>query len=199
MPLRIVESSNYRKHTSSNLLQRWLIQRFHHSAAAMLQGISARTVLDAGCGEGFGMRSVLARHGYSFGVDQSLEALRIAQHISPEKAFSAGDLLHLPFGNRSFDLIMCLEVLEHIERPQRALAELCRISNGWLLLSVPHEPFFRGANFLRGKNVQAWGNDPGHINHWSARGFATFVSQQCQIVKQQQSFPWTLILCKIRQ
>jgi hypothetical protein len=57
---------------------------------------------------------------------------------------------------------------------------------------------FRGANFLRGKNMHAWGNDPGHVNHWSARGFAQFVARQCQIVEQRQSFPWTLVLCRKR-
>jgi hypothetical protein len=65
-------------------------------------------------------------------------------------------------------------------------------------LSVPHEPLFRGANFLRGKNMQDWGNDPGHVNHWSAQGFAQFVGQQCRVVEQRQSFPWTLVLCQSR-
>jgi 2-polyprenyl-3-methyl-5-hydroxy-6-metoxy-1,4-benzoquinol methylase len=192
----IEASSNFRKHTSGNPVQRRLIGRFHARAAGMLADLQVRRVLDAGCGEGFGMRSVLAAHPNAIGMDQQIEALQVARHISPSNIFSVGDLLALPFQDSEFDLVICLEVLEHIEQPERALSELCRVSNRWLLLSVPHEPLFRGANFLRGKNMHDWGNDPGHVNHWSARGFAQFVARQCRIVDQRQSFPWTLALCQ---
>jgi 2-polyprenyl-3-methyl-5-hydroxy-6-metoxy-1,4-benzoquinol methylase len=194
----IEASSNFRKHTSGNPLQRRLIGQFHATASGMLHNLPVRRVLDAGCGEGFGMRNVLAEHPHTIGMDREVEALQVARHISPGNSFSVGDLLALPFRDREFDLVVCLEVLEHIERPERALSELYRVSNSWMLLSVPHEPLFRGANFLRGKNMHDWGNDPGHVNHWSARGFARFVAQHCRIIAQRQSFPWTLVLCQKR-
>jgi 2-polyprenyl-3-methyl-5-hydroxy-6-metoxy-1,4-benzoquinol methylase len=189
-------SSNFQKHTSGNPLQRMLIERFHRTAAAMIAEIPAQHVLDAGCGEGFGLRSILAQRPRVVGMDYELEALQVAKRLTAIGDFSVGDLRSLPFRANQFDLTICLEVLEHIERPEHALAELCRVSGGWMLLSVPHEPLFRGANLLRGKNVQAWGNDPGHINHWSARGFARFVGRQCRVVERRQSFPWTLVLCQ---
>lgn len=191
-------SSNLRKHQSSNFAQRWLIERFHATAAALLVQANPRSILDAGCGEGIAMQTLLARQtGYVAGLDGSLGALQIAEHINPAKSFINGDLTGLPFPSDSFDLVVCMEVLEHLDQPERGLAELCRVSSRWLLLSVPHEPLFRGANFLRGKNMRAWGNDPGHVNHWTSRAFLRFVSRQCQVVACRRSFPWTLVLCRV--
>lgn len=131
------------------------------------------------------------------GLDGSPQAAQIAGQLNPGRGFTAGDLYALPFPDRSFDLVVCLEVLEHLEEPKDGLRELIRVSAGWLLLSVPHEPLFRGANFLRGKNVAAWGNDPGHVNHWSHRSFLRFVGQECRVVASRTSFPWSLALCTV--
>ena len=198
IPLDSYTSSNLRKHTNPNPIQRWLLQRFHRAANELLLRTDARRVLDAGCGEGFAMRSVLGDSGAAVvGLDGSAGALRVAGRLNPGRAFAAGDLLDLPFPSGSFDLVVCMEVLEHLPDPGRGLAELVRVSGGWLLLSVPDEPLFRGANFLRGKNVRAWGNDPGHVNHWSSRAFLRFVSSRCRVVASRRSFPWTLALCRV--
>ncbi|NJP05725.1 MAG: class I SAM-dependent methyltransferase [Chloroflexaceae bacterium] len=189
-------SSNLRKHTHSGRLHRWLLARFHAAVGSLLDRTDARQILDAGCGEGFAMQWLSQQPYPMVGLDYSLEALTLAERCNPTCRFTAGDLLGLPFADKQFDLVLCLEVLEHLEYPERGLAELGRVSRRWLLLSVPHEPFFRGANFLRGKNMAAWGNDPGHINHWSARQFRAFVASQYQIVACRLSFPWTIILCR---
>lgn len=194
-------SSNLQKHTSTNPLQRYLLGRFHHAAAALIAEAypTPRRVLDAGCGEGFAMREMLSLGSADIvGLDGSPGALQVADQLNPGVRFAAGDLLNLPFPERSFDLVLCMEVLEHLDDPRRGLRELCRVSDHWLLLSVPNEPLFRGANFLRGKNVHAWGNDPGHVNHWSARSFLRFVQPNCRVVAWRTSFPWTLALCSVR-
>lgn len=191
-------SSNMQKHISGNPLQRWLLDRFHATAVELMVDVRATTVLDAGCGEGFGMRAVLGESTRAVGLDYSAAAARLARAQNTAALFASGDVTRLPFADNTFDLVLCMEVLEHLVSPEIGLAELCRVSQRWLLLSVPNEPLFRGANFLRGKNMQAWGNDPGHLNHWSSRGFERFVGQQCQIVQVRRSFPWTLLLCRVR-
>jgi 2-polyprenyl-3-methyl-5-hydroxy-6-metoxy-1,4-benzoquinol methylase len=192
-------SSNLRKHTNPNPIQKWLLARFHRTAAALLAQTKACNILDAGCGEGFGIYHTVAGQQKSVvGVDETASALQIARQLNPSGSFVGGDVLQLPFPSRSFDVVMCMEVLEHLLQPDQGLAELCRVSRSWLLLSVPNEPFFRGANFLRGKNVRAWGNDPGHVNHWSSQSFLRFVTRQCSVVTWSASFPWTLALCRVR-
>lgn len=193
-------SSNLRKHTNPNPLQQYLLARFHRRAVALIREVAPAParILDAGCGEGFAMREVVGDGpAQAVGLDGSAGAVRLAQELNPRHRFMAGDLYGLPFPDRRFDLVICMEVLEHLDTPERGLAELCRVSAGWLLLSVPNEPLFRGANFLRGKNVRALGNDPGHVNHWSARRFVRFVSGHCTVVRVATSFPWTLALCRV--
>ncbi|HWQ15529.1 MAG TPA: class I SAM-dependent methyltransferase [Roseiflexaceae bacterium] len=190
-------SSNLRKHTSGNPLQRALIARFHRAVAQLAAQTGARRALDAGCGEGFGLQAALVpSFPAALGLDLSVESLQFARRLNPASPFVAGSLTALPFPDGAFDLVACLEVLEHLERPEQGLEELCRVSARWLLLSVPNEPLFRGANFLRGKNMRQLGNDPGHLNHWSARSFERFVARRCHVVARRQPFPWTLVLCQ---
>lgn len=200
LPAEGYTSSNLRKHTNPNPVQRLLLDRFHEVAASLLDLVvpAPRRILDAGCGEGFAMRAVLAATPAEVvGLDGSPGALRMAAALNPGRAFAAGDLYALPFSDRSFDLVVCMEVLEHLEEPARGLRELCRVSARWLLLSVPDEPLFRGANFLRGKNLRAWGNDPGHVNHWSAASFLRFVGVHAAVTASRTSFPWTIALCRV--
>ena len=59
LELRTSLSSNYRKHTATNPVQRALIDRFHRKIVAEVVALSPRTFLDAGCGEGFVARRIL--------------------------------------------------------------------------------------------------------------------------------------------
>jgi SAM-dependent methyltransferase len=192
-------SSNLRKHLSANPVQRWLIARFHRTVAAMLAHADPGMALDAGCGEGLAIRDVVGRRRIPvFGLDGNVDALRVAKQLNPDVRGVAGDLLHLPFPDGTFDIVLCLEVLEHLGDPRAGLAELCRVSRRWLLLSVPNEPFFMSANLLRARNVRAWGNDPGHVNHWSSKAFERFVEQRCRVRRRRTSFPWTIVLAEVR-
>jgi len=198
LPAQSYTSSNLQKHTSTNPLQQWLLRRFHRVAADLVLTTGAHTILDAGCGEGLAMHYVLRGMTMpTVGVDESYGALQIAQQLHHHRSFAASDVLNLPFPDRSFELVICMEVLEHLPEPERGLAELRRVSSRWLVLSVPNEPLFRGANFLRGKNVRAWGNDPGHLNHWSARSFTRFAATQSRVDVVLRSFPWTLVRCRV--
>ncbi len=77
----------------------------------------------------------------------------------------------LPFADDEFDLAAAIEVLEHVPDPEPTVAEMARVAKRHLLVSVPHEPLWRMLNVARGAYVRDLGNTPGHVNHWSRRGF----------------------------
>jgi ubiquinone/menaquinone biosynthesis C-methylase UbiE len=108
--------------------------------------------------------------------------------------FGVGDLREMPYGDDRFDLVMCLEVLEHLPDPHKGLCELRRVTSAHCLISVPHEPFFRATNFLRGRHVPAWGRDPEHLQHWTARQFRRLVERYFEIERFVYSFPWVIAL-----
>lgn len=192
---------NLQKHLNPNPLQKWLLARFHAKIAALIRSTGARSVLDVGCGEGFTMRelreeSVLAGVK-ALGLDFNAVALRWnwQNGMSQTPLFQA-DIHHLPFASASFDLVYSLEVLEHLPDSAVGLRELKRVSKDYVLLSVPHEPLFRGMNFLRGKHIAAWGNDPEHLHNYSGRAFARLVSAALTIITHIYSLPWQIVLAK---
>jgi 2-polyprenyl-3-methyl-5-hydroxy-6-metoxy-1,4-benzoquinol methylase len=108
-------------------------------------------------------------------------------------SFAPASAYDLPFDDGSFDCVCALEVLEHLERPRDALAEMARVASRTLLVSVPREPLWRLSHVVAGRDVRALGNTPGHINHWSSRGFRQLVSSYGSVRAVARPFPWTIV------
>jgi len=102
----------------------------------------ATNVLDVGCGLGHGLLAV--RHylpaAALTGLDFSTVALAHARSLLPAATFVAGDLYATPFADGAFDLVLCLETLEHVLDPTAALGELRRLCapGGRVVLTVPN-------------------------------------------------------------
>ena len=189
---------NLQKYLNRNPLQRFLIWYFHRRVGELVAAIGASAILDIGCGEGFTIDRLLSVDGHLpiQGLDYDFPALLQAKEKYPQILFEMGDIRRLPFAADSFELVLCLEVLEHLPDPSPALRELRRVSSRHCLISVPHEPFFRLANLLRGKNIGAWGNDPEHLHNWRAGQFIRMVGDYFQVDRVLYPFPWVLALCR---
>lgn len=190
-------STNFVKHTSKNPIQQFLINNFYSSLVSVAKSLNPKTILDAGCGEGFTMdRLSKSKVGEKLeGIESSNEAISLAKRLFPHLLIKKGSAYNLPYKNDSFDLVICTEVLEHLDDPKKALKEALRTSKKNILISVPNEPFFMLSNFLRGKNILRLGNDPGHINHWTFISLQNFLKENgVRIKKTKLAFPWTIIL-----
>jgi 2-polyprenyl-3-methyl-5-hydroxy-6-metoxy-1,4-benzoquinol methylase len=191
------------KYEASNPVVRHLLSRFLRRVDQAASSLAPASVLDVGCGEGI-VTERLARllsPAQVLGVDAGEAHLaeewrsRSAGNLS----FATGSAYDLPFEQGSFDLVCCIEVLEHLERPRDALAEMRRVAGRALLLSVPNEPSWRISHFLAGRNVRSLGNTPGHINHWSRRAFAELASDYGRLEKVESVFPWTLVVAGVAE
>lgn len=189
--------TNFVKHTSKNPIQKFLINNFYSSLISLIKPLSPKTVLDVGCGEGFTMdKLVKSEIGEKIeGVEYSKDALTLGKKLFPNLAFKEGSIYKLPYKDGSFDLVVCTEVLEHLEEPSKALKEMLRVSKKYLAISVPNEPLFMLSNLLRGKNLSKFGNDEGHINHWSPLSLKKYLKKNgLKIEKIRFPFPWITIL-----
>lgn len=189
--------SNFIKHTSQNPLQRILINNFYRTLIKVIKPLNAKTILDIGCGEGFSLQKISENKiGEKLeGIDYSKDAIKIGKNLFPKLNLKQGSIYNLPYKNNAFDLVICTEVLEHLENPQKGLLEIKRVSKKYMLLSIPNEPFFMISNLLRGKNVMRFGNDKEHIQHWTIFSFERFIKQHnINIKKVNLPFPWTLVL-----
>src|SRR3990167_11090783 len=123
-------TSNYRKHTSKNPLQKLLINNFFNSLLAAIKDLKVDSVLDVGCGEGFTLNKLSENKiGKRLeGVDFLETAIELGRKIHPNLILSQGDIYKLKYQDNSFDLVMATEVLEHLKDPKRGLKELIRVS-----------------------------------------------------------------------
>lgn len=196
-------SENIRKYASPNPLVQWALHGFLLKVGALVEQCAPRTILDVGCGEGLmgsylrGQRGGGRGHRY-VGVDGSWHALKAAARLNPDADFFCTEMPSLGFRGGSVDLVLCLEVLEHVPDPVAALEELRRVASRRCLISVPHEPFFRLANFLRGRHLQQWGNHPEHLSRWGPDSFRVLLSRSFHVTELYRPFPWLLALCERR-
>jgi trans-aconitate methyltransferase len=102
---------------------------------------------DVGCGGGSITERIreAIQPAHAAGYDSNSDLIETAAKIFPEISFRVWDLTQTSVPERTYDLVTCLETLEHIEDYQAALSNLLRISSGTLLITVPIELGLLGA------------------------------------------------------
>jgi len=139
-----------------------------------LETYHQRRIADVGCGPGYFLwllHNELAAKGYQtagmFGFDYSLAALEIARQVLPEAEFHYMDIYNICASlEEQFDIVVCIDVLEHLLYPERGLRNLVRMlrPQGILLLAVPNGRY----DFFAG-----------HINFWSPESWRIFLETTC--------------------
>jgi len=197
---RVRARPNFRKHASKNPLQRWLLGRFYREVtnlmAEALAGNPRPLVVDVGAGEAFIAGRLDLRRIWYVGLDPDPVAAAFAVSRFGA-AYVIGDGARLPFRSEAADLVLCLEVLEHLADPEAALVELCRVGRR-VILSVPHQPWFALANLARGKNLRRLGDDPDHRHFWTAGRFLGWAGRRLKIERVRFPFPWLVLLGRPR-
>lgn len=191
-------SSNLRRYTTENALYRWHMRAVHRRIVAYVQAANPNRVLDAGCGEGFGLYH-LARRAPSLslvGVDINREAVKYARTRFGEVAtFEQGTIFDLPYAAGAVDLVLCSEVLEHLRAPGRAVAELKRVARTHVLITVPLEPIFQTLNTLG--QWLGLSDDPGHVQHWRPAAFRAFIHEHFDEAVFDRMHVYQLALCGV--
>lgn len=194
------------KYGSANPVVRRIMRGFTDRLERYVDRAAPASIHDVGCGEGYWALR-WARRGVPYrGTDFAATVIDLARANARSTGLDPGmfavrSVYDLSEADDRADLVVCCEVLEHLRDPRAALARLAAVTGRHLILSVPREPLWRTLNVLRGAYLRDMGNTPGHVQHWSRRGFVRFVGAGLpgfDIVDQCAPLPWTMLLCRRR-
>ncbi len=154
--------------------------------------IEALKILDIGCASGYLTFQIATffPNAEVVGIDSYKRAIEYGQKIYPNIKFKVGDAHKLPFSNENFDLITCIETLEHVEAPEEVIREIkrCLKKNGKVLIGQDTDNLLFKIIWLiwtksRGK---VWHNS--HIHPYGAKDLEKLI-KRCglRIVKKKLS------------
>lgn len=192
--------NHYDKYASKNPIERRMMSGFFSSLDSLIDSLDPRSILEVGVGEGEVLQRVMRRFPSATAKGVDLPDDSLPRHWD-ERSLDCefGDATALRFADASFDLVLAIEVLEHVPEPDRALREIARVARGHVVLSVPREPIWRIGNMARRRYLGQFGNTPGHVNHWSSRGFASFVGSRFDVEQVVKPLPWTMVRAAVRR
>jgi len=197
----IVVGNAYDKYGSRNPVVRWMMNGFEQSLSRLVQQAGAKDIHEVGCGEGYWVMKWRHQGFAARGSDFSSRVIELAASNAREQGlpadiFQQRSIYDLAPGVDAAGLVVCCEVLEHLECPEAGLRALQGIVQKHVILSVPREPLWRVLNVARGQYLSACGNTPGHLQHWSKSTFVELVSRYFNILKVETPLPWTMVLCR---
>lgn len=191
--------NHFDKEAATNPIERRLVAGFTAALEDLLPDVAA-DVLEVGCGEGHQLQKVLKSVGAERVVGLDLVDVELEGSWAglEDVQLLWGSAYQLPFPSRSFDLVLALEMLEHVDEPDTVLAEIARVATGPVIISVPWEPVWRVGNLARGRYVKDLGNTPGHIQHYSRRAIKARIERHLDVLAVRRPFPWTFVLAHAR-
>jgi 2-polyprenyl-3-methyl-5-hydroxy-6-metoxy-1,4-benzoquinol methylase len=138
-------------------------------------------LIDIGCGLGDVLSSIPARYN-RYGMDYSVDNVeRAKRRLSGNADIRQGTIYDIPFSSESMDLCLCLEVLEHIEKDDKAVREIARLlKNGGLLISSVPYTFYWPEYFRL----------MGHYRHYTRESFQDLLSEAgFKIIRYLPNYP----------
>jgi 2-polyprenyl-3-methyl-5-hydroxy-6-metoxy-1,4-benzoquinol methylase len=198
-----VTGNTFDKYGTTNPVFRRLVMTFQRQLGQLFESVDPASVLDVGCGEAVLTHQWAVARPATRVVGFDLEDPAILAVWEKRRAPNLEYRIlraqePFPFAAGEFGLATAIEVLEHVPDPEHTVAEMARCARGGhLLVSVPREPLWRGLNMARGTYLRELGNTPGHLNHWSRRGFAALLSRHGEVVETRSPLPWTMLLVRV--
>lgn len=151
----------------------------------LLRARRARNFLDVGSGPGTKLAELIAPLCSDLVMIDQPSIREVAAQCVPAARFFEADLdsLDLDLG-RSFDLIVCADVLEHLKHPDECLrfihAHLA--PDGRAVLSTPERDHLRGRSCMQSLH-------PEHVREWNTSEFRSFVERSGLLVESQHWMP----------
>ena len=149
----------------SGAVGEWMLAMQEKITRRLLRGLAGASVLDVGGGHGQ-LAVPLARDGWNVTVLGSDESCRHRVRSVVDAGacrFVVGNVIALPFPDKSFDVVLCFRLLTHCERWPELVRELCRVARRAVIVDYPTgqslnavAPALFGAKKKFEKNTRTW-------------------------------------------
>ncbi|MDD5063197.1 MAG: class I SAM-dependent methyltransferase [Phycisphaerae bacterium] len=126
-----------------------IIRLYRWKTVRKLLDPNAKNLLDIGCSELFFYDKLKDKYDVT-----AADSHPTSELIKKE------DIQNLSFPDKSFDIVICQQVLEHVFDPVKAIYELRRVTRKQLIISVPYEPFFTLCRCLVWEKNHLWAITP---------------------------------------
>jgi 2-polyprenyl-3-methyl-5-hydroxy-6-metoxy-1,4-benzoquinol methylase len=180
----------------SNPIARKMVAGFDRALLTQLGLWQAGSLHEVGCGEGRLSRMIQTELKIKIRASDFSNQL-IQENIRKNDvgiSYVQRSIYDLDPLEDQADVVICCEVLEHLDSPDRGIERLGKLKARHYLFSVPNEPIWRLLNVIRGKYLGALGNTPGHLNHWSKSSFTRFLGKNGFMVERYLNpFPWLMV------
>jgi len=190
----IIVGNLYDKYATNNPIARYLMKGFLDSVSYIYNQAKPKTVLEVGCGEG-SLSSYLLNNSPKPDLmeicDLSLDL--VPDNLDPFIRKREASIYELPYADKSFDMVVCCEVLEHLDEPDKGIAEIVRVSKKNIILSTPREPLWRILNVARAKYLRELGNTPGHIQHFNQKKLIKLAENYMNVRIVITPIPWIVL------
>ncbi|MGD2279475.1 MAG: class I SAM-dependent methyltransferase [Candidatus Omnitrophota bacterium] len=115
-------------------------ERFLWVNNTLLKNTAGKTILDIGCGEGTLLKMLKEKGNKVFGLDASREGLVACREKGIDSEVIDISTEKFAFKNDTFDIVLCLETLEHLENPYHCILETKRVlkEGGTFIVSIPN-------------------------------------------------------------
>ncbi len=197
----VIAGNIYPKYTTRNPIARLLLRGFFNKLENLVSYVDPPKIHEVGCGEGYLISRFANDKRTLTGSDFSSQVIELARHSphSGQITFKVASIYELNRVDDSASLVLCCEVLEHLEFTEKAVDVFAELADPYLIASVPREPLWRVLNMLRGNYLRDFGNTPGHLNHWSKDNFLYLLKKRFEILRVETPLPWTMVLCQTRK
>jgi SAM-dependent methyltransferase len=139
-----------------------------------------KTVLDIGSGRADFLNLIKKNHRVT-GIEINKQRVDYCNRILGQDCVKLGNLdERLNFEDNSFDTVVCLEVLEHLEDPESALKELVRVSRKRVIVTVPFNEKIR---YLLCLHCAKYTPHSGHLHSFNKEDIIGTVPDNVRIVK----------------
>ena len=148
-----------------------------------------KTVLDYGCGRGETLQIFGAAGFQVAGADTDPECVRLAGRFGKAEKLRTEEVL-AQFGRKSFDVVTCFHVLEHVDNPKKTLSEISQLAREYVAVAVPN---LRYLHRLFARHIDRTSINEGHLQSWDHWHFLNLAERYCGLELVEWGFDATAL------